>query len=142
MRMKVMVKQAMDKQENRIERLSPDKLLVTFRRTKLLTWALLAILLHVLVIGGTGYSTIWDWADPSRVTAREEARKKAREEALRRAQEEAEVDAGVMEADESGDGAGSPGEGAQPGAGSIGEAGTADGGGASTPPSAEDLFGE
>jgi hypothetical protein len=78
----------MDDKQKQVERLSPDKLLKNFVNTQPLTWVLVAIALHVVIIAGTGYSTILDLINPERVVLREEALK-AEREAMAKAQREA-----------------------------------------------------
>jgi len=59
---------------NDIEELSPYKLLGNFSRNRILPCILLALLIHVLVIGGTSYNFIYyTWIDPDAKPAQSDA---------------------------------------------------------------------
>ena len=62
-----------------IDRLSPDKLVAGFSKTKVVTCILVALAVHVVVLAGTSVSYIRDtWLFPEEAAARIEAEAAAR----------------------------------------------------------------
>lgn len=59
--------------ETSLERLSPDDLVSSFSKSHLIRWFVVALGLHVLVIGGLSLGTIRDLFDPEGAKARREA---------------------------------------------------------------------
>ena len=59
--------------ENSLERLSPDDLVSSFSKSHLIRWFVVALGLHVLVIGALSLGTIRDLIDPEGAKARREA---------------------------------------------------------------------
>jgi hypothetical protein len=57
-----------------IDRLSPEELLSGFATSHLVRWFLVALLLHVLVIGSFSIGNIRDFVDPEGAAARAQAR--------------------------------------------------------------------
>lgn len=59
--------------ETSLERLSPDDLVSSFSKSHLIRWFVVALGLHVVVIGGLSLGTIRDLVDPEGAKTRREA---------------------------------------------------------------------
>ena len=65
---------ATNQNDSETRAVSPDQLLVTFSRGRILFWMGIAVLIHVVVIGGTSVGYIRDrWIDPEGAKLRREA---------------------------------------------------------------------
>jgi len=76
-----------DQENVDIEKLSPDKLLLGFRKSRIMLWIIAAFALHVLVLGATSVDDIHGMIDPDWKAEQERIRLEARQKA--RAAEEA-----------------------------------------------------
>jgi len=106
-------------EEKDTDRFAPQHLLVEFTKNRIVRCLAVALVVHVVIIGGSSLDYVWySWINPEAGRAREEAQKKAREAevAKARAAETQPSDSGEKgESGETGTGEGSSGEGTDQG---------------------------
>jgi len=69
-----------DPNTQKIDRLSPDKLLATFQGSPMWKLLLIAVVLHVIIVLPTGWTTIYGWMNPQWQQQREQAAAQAEQE--------------------------------------------------------------